>query len=242
MTDGGHQDLIQISLTGLNQTPTAFRDAMGMMGCNFIGPAEAMKCFGIVLDDTTLDHFSDVPFSLETLRLHHDTHVLIAMIGISIMRLRHLAENSGLLFGAAWDTRTKPVNLPVFSSHRQDWYCERVFAAATGKICWRLLAKQPLPGSFNRSWVEQNDLIGQNQRVAMADEVVYLMVAHWLTTGERLFERETVRCSSHYGNNHQHVTIGNFGLDGLVIDHAVEHQTGETLGLAYAWTDNPLRA
>ncbi|MFZ2643502.1 MAG: hypothetical protein WA117_21095, partial [Verrucomicrobiia bacterium] len=64
----------------------------GIMGRNFFGVEEAIKHFGVNPSPEQLAALSEIPFSEARLREVKDTHVLVAVVPLSILDIRGKVE------------------------------------------------------------------------------------------------------------------------------------------------------
>lgn len=170
---------------------TSQKRAREIMGINYFGIEESVRIFGV--NPLMKQEFavSDVPFSEATLEECKNTHILIAVFPFSILNIRN---NNQKLF------------------YQQDWYGEEDFARYCGGAGWFLIGKSSLTGSGDKSWREQQFLLGKNERIPTARLLVYTIIGHYMATGERLFENEYARCSNH-STLGLRISIGFFGSD-----------------------------
>lgn len=240
------EDLFRLELTGSHRT--TIEVARTVMGCNFFGPEDAQHCFGIELAPEVVDYFTQVPFSEGMLLSSRTTHVLVAMIRLSIRQLQEMARVGQLKFvPTLTSTHGETIgDLPIFCDQNLD--DRQLLADVSGPYRWRLIAKSPVPGSLNKPWDDQLRLFEGNGRaphsesdqhgvasdeVPVVHEVVYTAIAHFLATGEWLYENAFLRCANPITRN-SHVTVGYFGPEGLAISQATRTQTVPSLGLASA--------
>jgi len=166
-----------------------------IMGKNFLGIPEVVEHFGAI-SPADLLALQQIPFDEETLKACADTHILVADVGLSLLDVRQKARK-GLFYS-------------------QDWFDNEEFAKRTETARWRLIRKNPVDGSFSKNWSEQQALIDDSiSEVPSARQLVYTMILHFLSTGERLFEKVYVRtCDVGSDGNRVHVGLfDGFGLD-----------------------------
>ena len=205
----------QVALFARNggfQSSTSQKCARDIMGRNFFGIEEAIRYFGVNPKKTELATLSEVPFTEEVLESVKDTHVLVVVFPMSILGVRvKVKDESGRLF------------------YDQSWYNKESFAKDKGEVGWQLVRKVPIADSTNKTWNEQQALLGNIEETPKAQVVVYTIIGHFLATGERLFGNGYVRTSS-VALDGMHVYVGYFdqlGLrvhnwrDGLVGDFGV---------------------
>ena len=143
-----------------------------------------------------LDAFTEIPFSEETLRECKNNHILVADLGLSIFEIR------------------KRVDHKLFYSHEDDWGNDARFVEETAIPCWRLIRKEMVPDSTNKTWQEQCQLLTGDEEVPSARVMVYTIILNYLATGERMFECVNVRTST-VDSNGDHIDVGRFDLTGL---------------------------
>jgi len=170
-------------------------NARKIMGKNFFGVEEAIKYFGIKPTDRQLAALSEIPFSDAILKELKDTHILVAVFPLSIWKIREM--NIGLFY--------KGYDQP-------SWYKKLPFYEEYEEMGWRLVCKTAA------------DLLcdfGEFDTIPTPKVMIYAIIAHYLTTKEKLFEHtwvETSMISTIYYPDGEPVYIGYFGLDGLNIN------------------------
>jgi hypothetical protein len=188
--------------------------AREIMGRNFLGTKEVEEHFG-ELSPEQEEALSIIPFSKETLEECKDTHILVADIGFSIMDLKKLKKCKELFYN-------------------QDWYENEPFIKHTDQPSWRLIRKTPVEKSFKKNWDEQQALLNsQTDEVPLARQLVYTIILHFLTTGERLFETSWVR-TNNADSLSGRVGIGLFGEGNLRVNCLYDSLRYYLLGLASA--------
>jgi hypothetical protein len=186
-------------LSGGYQPSTSQKHARAVMGANFFGVEEAMKHFGVNPSKPQIAALAEIPFSEETLVACKDTYVLAAVFPLSLLDIRSKASSAKLFY-------------------KQDWYNREQFAKAKGEVGWRLVRKTPVADSTNKTWDEQQALLGKDEETPTAQVMVYTIVGHFLATGERLFEKVYVRCSDRDSDGGR-VRVGSFDADGLYVHY-----------------------
>lgn len=148
--------------------------AREIMGANFHGPDQVAEHFRVRFTEPELEKLRFMPFTTATLESCKDTHVLVAGYPLSILEVKKRAK-------------------PHFWN--QDWYNGEAFAKKTKpELRWYLVRKQAVKDSFSKTWTEQLTLLPEGEIVPKACVMVYTIILHFLTTGERLFEKDYVRC------------------------------------------------
>lgn len=113
----------------------------------------------------------------------------------------------------------------------EGWYEKESFASLKEEPQERVLCMEPFPGSFNKTWAEQQALLSKDESVSLARQVIMMLVIHYQATGERLFENNYVRCADK-GSDGDHVYVGRFGSDGLFVRDRWDGYRGPRVGLA----------
>ncbi len=192
---------------------TSQERAREIMGRNFFGIREAIKYFKI--DPTFLQIFtlSEIPFSEAVLQKAKDTHVLVMVFPLSILKIRRRMDSK------------------LFND--QSWYNKEFFAKECGKAGWQLVRKTSVDNSISKNWEEQKALIGEDDEVPTAQVMVYTIIGHYLATGERLFELSFVHTSSMTSNANP-VCVGFYKLGGLGINYVWNSNRFNYLGVSSA--------
>ncbi len=174
------------------------KEAVRIMGKNFFSVEHALEHFKVIPLKEHFSVLSEVPFSKETLVKCRDTHILSAVFPISILEMEKMAEY-GVFHKNFWD------------------YSNEKFAKEKGKTSWHLISKNPIEKSVKRNWKEQQELLPRFEKVPAARVIVYSAIAHYLVTGEKLFEEVFIRTDSVASEGR--VCVGNFNGDGFKITH-----------------------
>ncbi|MEK7180356.1 MAG: hypothetical protein AAB706_02685 [Patescibacteria group bacterium] len=154
--------------------------AHSIMGKNFFGIDEAFHYFGIRPSKEELIHLAEIPWNEKVLKSCRDTHILVAAFPISILDIRDKAGRE------------------LYREFENTWYsrkCAEVFVNKKGEASWQLIRKTPVVGSTDKSWLEQQKLLGSDEETPTARILFYTIIGHFLVTGERLFENVSVWCS-----------------------------------------------
>jgi hypothetical protein len=211
--------LNQLALFAKNggfEPSTSQKKAREIMGTNMFGIEDAIKHFGVNPSKAQLAALSEVPFSEETLEACKATHVLVAVFPMSILDIR--AKVKGELWQAFYD---------------QSWYNKEAFAKDRGETGWHLIKKTPVENSTNKSWDEQQTLLGKDDETPKAQVMVYTIIGHYKAANERLFEKVWVRCSD-LGSDGYRVCVGSFVARGLGVGNYWDDRRNDYLGLASA--------
>lgn len=121
-------------------------------------------------------------------------------------------------------------NPDLFYQRSDAWWGNESFATRKGEVRQLKLRTGAVPNSFSKTWQKQQKLLGKDEFVPTARDVVEGMVAHY-QTGKRIFPDLYVRTSdvSSFGYR---VGVGHFGLDGLNISGHWDDARSSILGLA----------
>lgn len=177
---------------------------------NFFGSTECEEHFGVKLEEVP-----EIPFSADDLQAVKDTHILVLVPALSIDEI--------------WKRHTS-----LFYTKKSPWYANEKFATEKpDKAEWHLVRKHPVQRSTSKTWEEQQALLSQGDLVPTARVMVYTIIAHFLSTGERLFENVYVRCSDLHSGGYR-VRAGHFLADGLSFSDLCDDDCRDYVGLASA--------
>ena len=135
--------------------PAFLTTARKIMGCNYFGVEKAIKHFGVNPTTAQLAALRQVPFSEEVLSSCKDTHILVAVFPLCIL-IRTLFEDE-----------------PTRLFCNQSWYNKEAFAKDRGEIGWHLIRKAPVENSTNKTWNDQQALLGKDDETPKAQVMVY---------------------------------------------------------------------
>ncbi|MCR4284061.1 MAG: hypothetical protein NUV64_01955 [Parcubacteria group bacterium] len=189
--------------------------AREIMGANFFGVEEAIRHFGVNPSRAQITALSEVPFTEEVLESCKDTHVLVAVLPMSILNIRGKVERK------------------LFFSHDDAWYNKQAFAKDKGEVGWRLVCKTPVPDSTSKTWDEQQATLDKNDETPKAQVMAYTIIGHYLATGERLFENIYVRCSD-LDSDGDRVNVGSFDVGGLSVSYYWDYSRYGYIGVSSA--------
>jgi hypothetical protein len=173
---------------------TTPEQAGAIMGAGGQGVDAPERHLQVRLSASEMAQLAAVPFSRETLLGSRETHILIACARVSLMGLRAKAADA-LYFKKAW-------------------YAEEDFARQALPTRWRLLRREPVPGTTSMTWAKQQAVLPADELVPGVSEMALAIVLHFLETGERLFSTTYVR-TSNVDSSGRRVGLGRFGPDGL---------------------------
>ena|SRR3989338_8508391 len=203
-----------VSHGGLDRVEIELR-AREIMGKNFFGIEEALDTFLFKLPARELAPLSEIPFSEEILLACKDTHILVAVLPLSILQIR------------------SQLNTKFFFSHDGAWYNNAGFAEERGQAGWHLISKLPVADSTAKTWYQQQPLLSACEMVPSARIMVYSIISHHAASGERLFPSVRVRCSTE-DLPCGHVSVGRFNDNGLLIEYDLDSLSNNSLGLVTA--------
>lgn len=207
--------LAMYAINGGIEPTSSHTSARTIMGKNFFGIEEAIKYFGINPSRRQLTCLAEIPWSEEVLTSCKDTHVLVAVLPISILEIRNKVEDN------------------LFYSHADAWYNNQAFAKDRGETGWQLVRKTPVDKSTNKKWADQQALLTTDEETPKAQVMTYTIIGHFLATGERLFENIYVRCID-LDSDGSRVRVGDFAAEGLGVNDWSDGLRDDDIGLSSA--------
>ncbi len=193
--------------------------ARKIMGRNFFGMEEAVRYFNLRPTKRQLIALTEIPFTSECLEASKETHLLVAVLPLSISDLRkrigERAFNNSKYYDYARDSGEE-------------------FVTVRGTIGWQLVRKTVVPGSKEKRWLDQQALLADGEETPSARVMVYMIIAYYLMTGECLFEHHSARCSEVDSEGYR-VDVGLFGLGYLDINSETDDFLCAYMGLASAF-------
>ena len=127
----------------------------------------------------------------------------------------------------------RKVDNKLFYSSTGGWYANEKFAKDKGETGWHLVRKTIVPNSISNNWNEQQVLLAENEETPSAQIMIYTIIGHFLTTGERLFENIYVRTSCVRSDGNR-VVVGYFDSVGLFVNGWWDDEHFSLLGLSSA--------
>ena len=124
--------------------PTTDEKMARAIGIPMFGVQEAIQHFNVKPTESQLAMLSVIPFSEQELREAKDTHILVAVLPMSILDVRK-------------------VNNKLFYSETGGWYESEKFAKDKGETGWYLVKKTPVKNSTSKTWKEQQALLGDRE-------------------------------------------------------------------------------
>ena len=189
--------------------------AREIMGKNFFGVEEAQKHFGVTPTKAQLGYLAEIPFTEEDLMACKDTHVLVAVLPMTLLEVRGKVERK------------------LFYSHDDAWYNNQAFANEKAEMGWYLIRKTPVEFSTKKNWKEQQALLSKDEQTPTVSVLAYTIIGHFLTTGEHLFEKTYVRTYSLDADGCR-VYVVFFVSKGLYINRWQDDRRGDFIGLSGA--------
>lgn len=163
---------------------------MAVSGTRFFGIEDALRRFGTNFTTIQVAVFAVNPFSEAKLQESTDSHILEAVLPISIAKMRSRFDGQFFFRQLCYDTE------PFFTE--------------AGKSGWQLINSTPVDGSSGQTFPEQRRIVYENgEEIPSARVVIYTILAYYLATGKWLFEDAYVRTSSIYSPG-RHIAVGVF--------------------------------
>ncbi len=148
------------------------RRARAIMGENMFGFEETQDCFGSMSVRQAVA-LIEIPFSEQIMNVCAHTHLLVADLGPSIHAMQR------------WSWVLK-----VRGSFDQE-----PFMRLRQNPTWRLIRRDPLAGSFEKTWLEQTRLVPLGESILPARPIVYATLLYWHARQKKLLEGYGVRTS-----------------------------------------------
>lgn len=204
--------------------------AQHIMDKNYLGVETALRAFNVQMSDTDLDvlkTLKEIPFSESVLNTHKDTHILVAVLPLSIIDIQSRVDPR--LFFKGWKSCFERASAP--------WCNDWQFAHESGVVQWMLIRKNDVPGSRNKLWSEQVELISPDEEIPNARVLLYTSILNYLHTGELLFRDCRVRTSDMHGEQ-RHIFIGSPDGEWISCCDFLNNQRSNGVGLASAIKPN----
>lgn len=145
--------LVRFAKVGSRETSVSQRRAREIMGENMLGVDEAAASFALEPSMESLLALNEVPFSSWTLRWVRRTHILVAVLPISIAEMERTAKLG---------------NKKLFH-HSLD--ADNPFIVSAGGASWCLIRRSLIKGSSGKGW--QPNLLPWGEEAPPARVVVY---------------------------------------------------------------------
>lgn len=185
------------------------------MGTNYVGIDVLPQRYRAMIDAAQTTVNARVPFSCETLNEYKETHALISSPPYSILGIRQLAPPG------------------MFDAYEHAWYNLETFASERPQCGgWYLIRTNVFACSLGLQFRKQVALLRGKEALPRAAEVVYALVAWYLTHGGRLFERVQTRCAD-IDSDRRRVYVGRFDNRGIRINDGICDNDGRgDIGIA----------
>jgi hypothetical protein len=157
------------------QRTTEWR-AKEIMGEAFVDCRTMAAYYGHTLTNEERDRLDWISFSEETLQKSRETHILVPGFPMTIAEIR--AKVPAAFTSRFWD-----------SGRHGPYFDDDIGAAANEKVRlqWFLLRRNIVQGSTSKTYDEAVRMLGPDEELPRACELVNAMVVYWLATGTKLF-------------------------------------------------------
>lgn len=206
--------LVTFIRTGGYEPSVSQKTARAIMGQNYIGVDKSIEHLKVTPSKADLKVLEEVPFSEAVLEACKDTHVLVAVLPMSVMSL--------------WE-KTKH----LFYSKDDPWYRKEGFAKEKGQAGWHLVRKDIVPNSTSKTWQEQQSLLGKDDETPTARVLIYTVILTFLATGVKLLPNIYARVSNLVSVGIR-VRVGDFGDGGLYVNGNWDGDRLDLIGVSSA--------
>ena len=187
-------------------TPSQIR-AREIMGKNFLGIEETIRHYSAAYTEEQIAALAEIRdedgniITEAELEECKNTHLLVAGFPMTIVDIRKKAPSK------------KPKK--TFYSYKDSRYNTQAFATdELVELRWHLIRKTEVSNSRSTAFETQKQLLGSNEYVPRACDLVYAIVLYFMVTGERLFANGYVRTITIFSDGSR-VSVGGFDSDGL---------------------------
>jgi len=139
-----------------------------------------------------------------------------------------LFPTSALTLNELWER-----NQDLLYQGSNRWWKDRPFANQKGKVGKLLLRTSAAPGSFNKTWGEQQGRLSEGEYVPTVRDLVEGMIYYHRVNGKRIFSDYWVR-SQDVSSFGRRVNVG-FYSDGVHVSFYWDDFPDSFIGLAVAW-------
>ncbi len=203
-------------------SPSNYDTARSILGADFLAPTEIAMARTVAYESEQLVRLESTVPSQEILKWCRDNgFVLLAAPpqNMSTLAIRSLKADLFFQLIGRWYSKTS----------------EKFSRDDSTKGGWLMIKKEPARNSTNKSRIEQNTLLSNEERVPNAAEVVWFITTYFAVRGVRLMADIYVRTSS-YDSDNGGVIIGEFSNKGLCICAEDDDHSDPQVGLASART------
>lgn len=187
--------------------------AKEIMGKNMLGLEDVMKHFGVTFSMEQLPQMVEIPFSDAILQEYQDTHVLFPGYPLTILDI--CKESSQVSFYLRQN----------IGSEKQGFMEKKVSCR------WYLIRKEEVPGSRNKTFEEQKQLLLSDTEIPRACEMAFMIILYQRVTGAYLFPNVYVRCRD-IDVSGNHISLGYFSSKGFLVRHWPGFDRHVYLGIA----------
>lgn len=206
--------LVTFIRTGGYEPTVSQKTVRAIMGKNYLGVDQSIQHLKVTPSKADLKVLEEVPFSEAVLEACKDTHVLVAVLPMSVMGL--------------WE-KTKH----LFHSKDDPWYRKESFAKDKGQAGWHLVRKDIVPNSTSKTWQEQQSLLGKDDETPTARVLIYTVILTFLATGVKLLPNIYARVSD-LDSGGSRVYVGRFVGYGLCVSGSWDDFRCGSIGVSSA--------
>lgn len=204
--------LVTFIRTGGYEPTVSQKTARAILGPNYIGVDKSIEYLKVTPSKADLKVLEEVPFSDAVLEACKDTHVLVAVLPMSVMGL--------------WE-RTKH----LFYAKDDAWYRNQAFAKDKGQAGWHLVRKDIVPNTTSKTWQEQQALLGKDDETPTARVLIYTVILTFLATGLKLLPNIYARVSD-VASDGDRVYVGDFDDNGLHVRYYWDDYRNDSIGVS----------
>jgi len=218
-TLAGNDAVAQYDSLQISRRAMSYDLARSIMVDDFISPDEISASFGFIYTERQLSHFVDTLPSEETLRWAKAYGYAVvagppAPVNIAILHAFH-----------------PKFFISSFDGEKKGWYLDQPFAKNDQVSSnWLIIKKEPLTESLDKYWIDQAALLSGNESVPNAAEMSWFMISFYKVRHRRLLKEGYTRTSSLVSNGN-HVIIGFFGDNGMLLHSYWDMYDGRTIGI-----------
>lgn len=157
--------------------PTASQKmARAILGTNYIGVEKSIEHLNVMPSAADFKALEEVPFSEDELEACKDTHILVAVLPVSVMDLWERAKH-------------------LFYDEVDPEYRNQAFAKRKGQAGWHLIRRDIVPGSTHKTWQEQQSMLMPNEEAPTARVLTYAVILTVQATDVKLLWNNDARVS-----------------------------------------------
>ncbi len=203
----------------IDTTPTSQDLAKLILGLDFLSPEEIATARGLVYSDEQLEAFEASFPGIEQIAWCKGNGYLLLPNPPKAMSLLEVRD----------------LDRQLFITPEGGWYSEQAFARndKTTAGGWLAVRKDYYPQSLNLKWKDQQKLVVSPEYVLNAGEVTWALTTYAVVRNVRLLPNLYARTSS-VGSSGDHVSVGRFDAEGLVVNDGWDDGRYSYLGVASA--------